>query len=134
MSKDLKDADEVLQIAFALLKEEFEERVTSHTLTITETHRAVERQQKLYAQGRTEPGQIVTQIDGIKKKGKHNYFPSRAIDVAVVNKATGKISWDESYYKIFGGMLDEINKKLAPKAVVWGGNWKTFKDLPHFEV
>ena len=41
---------------------------------ISEGHRSLERQKELYDQGKSK-------IDGINKKGKHNYSPSLAIDL-----------------------------------------------------
>ena len=39
--------------------------------TITEGLRTTKEQQQLYAQGRTAPGNIVTNVDGVKKKSNH---------------------------------------------------------------
>lgn len=98
---------------------------------ISEGYRSPARQKMLYAKGRTAEGDIVTYIDGVKKKGKHNYKPSKAFDVyAYVN---GRVSWEKKYY-------DQINEAIQEAAdtfgiiVYWGGEWITFKDYPHFEI
>ena len=70
--------------------------ISNQDFSIIEGYRSVERQQILYKQGRTEPGKIVTKIDGIKKKSKHNYIPSLAVDVAPY--VDGQIVWDLKYY------------------------------------
>lgn len=133
MSKDILDCEFPLQVFWQELRKRYTEHNTAYELVLTETHRSVERQQELYKQGRTQSGPIVTKVDGVKVKGKHNYVPSKAFDVAVKNKATGKIVWDEALYDILGHMTEEINKQLWTK-VKWGGNFKSFRDRPHFEL
>lgn len=97
---------------------------------ISEGHRTIKRQAKLYAQGRTTPGDIVTNVDGVNKKGKHNYDPSRAIDVfAYVN---GGVSWHVGYYVAISKAFERAGKELGIK-YSWGGDWK-FKDYPHYEI
>ena len=46
-------------------------------------YRSQTEQNRLYNQGRITEGDIVTNIDGITKKGKHNYNPSKAGDMLV---------------------------------------------------
>ena len=93
-------------------------------------HRTQEEQQKLFAQGRTEKGLIVTQIDGITKKSKHNYYPSKAFDIYIAEK--GK-EWDLKLIKSVAShiQLTAIRLNIPIK---WGGNWTKFKDYPHFEL
>lgn len=80
---------------------------------------------------------IKTNIDGITKKGRHNVFPSQAIDVAIdFDPGPGKhLSWDAAAYEPFA--------VLAPKhGLVWGGDWngngrsddERFVDRPHLEL
>ena len=62
-------------------------------------------------------------------QSKHNMNPSRAVDIAPY-----PIDWNnrERFAKLAGVILacaHEVGVK-----VVWGGDWKTFKDLPHFEL
>mgnify|MGYP000645743792 CR=1 FL=1 len=113
---------------------------------IAEGHRSVERQQKLYAQGRTEPGMVVTRIDGVKVKGKHNFLPSRAGDIYAF--VGGKALWSERYLVYLGGVIMTTAKRLFAEGRIhhqirWGGNWdrdgfilddQNFDDLPHFEL
>lgn len=112
---------------------------------IAEGHRPVKRQQELYAQGRTVPGRIVTHVDGINKKSKHNKLPSDAGDVyAWVN---GKAIWSERYLTYLGGVITTTAKRLYAEGKIsrpirWGGNWdrdgnilddQRFDDAPHYE-
>lgn len=103
-------------------------------------HRSVEEQQRLYAQGRTEAGNIVTGVDGITTRSEHNYKPSRAVDIyAYVN---GKAVWTVKDLCFIGGVVFSCAAELGI-SIRWGGNWdgdgeiltdQRFKDLPHFEL
>ena len=105
-----------------------------HTdFTVLYGTRTVAEQQALYAQGRTKPGPIVTNKDGVNKKSKHNYLPSLAVDIAPWKSGKG-IDWDDiDRFK----ELAVVVKKAADTvgvAIQWGGDWKTFKDWPHWEI
>ncbi len=82
--------------------------------------RRFDEQDKLYAQGRTAPGNIVTKAKG--GESLHNY--GLALDLA--RRINGKIVWAEDKYAIIGQYARQHGLK-------WGGDWKTFKDLPHIE-
>lgn len=77
----------------------------------------------------TKDGQrtVVTNCDGFIKKSKHNEYPSLAMDVAVKNIKTGEVLWDEDLYLPLGEIAEELG-------LTWGGDWKSIKDYPHFEV
>jgi peptidoglycan L-alanyl-D-glutamate endopeptidase CwlK len=89
-------------------------------LRIVQALRTIAEQDALYSQGRTTPGQIVTKARG--GTSYHNY--ALAIDVVIIKN--GQAVWS-----------------IVPKDVVriaeslgfeWGGNWKGFKDYPHFQM
>lgn len=85
---------------------------------ITETYRSQQRQDELYAKGRTEPGEKVTWT----KNSRHT---SRLAWDICQNKKGGEYS-DTEFFKACGG----VAKRLG---ITWGGDWKT-PDMPHFEV
>lgn len=58
-------------------------------MSLIEGHRSVERQQKLHSQG-------LTTIDGITKLGKHNYNPSKAVDVYPYDATYGVLTGHSS--------------------------------------
>lgn len=93
----------------------------NHSLLITQGFRSFAEQNRLYAQGRRLPGKIVTNARG--GESKHNF--GKAVDFAFV--VGGEISWQESLYRKIGVWAREVGLK-------WGGDWKTFKDLPHVEI
>lgn len=88
--------------------------------------RSAEEQFKLFQQGRTTPGAIVTNCDGYKKISPHQRW--RAADLVIVGE-DGKLIWDASARY---ALLGEMWKSLGGK---WGGDFKTPpRDLGHFEL
>lgn len=86
--------------------------------TVTEGLRDIERQRKLVAQG-------------YSKTMNSRHLHGNAIDVAPL--VNGKPSYDwEQYYP-----LAEVMKQAARDVgvnVEWGGDWKSFKDGPHWQL
>ena len=82
---------------------------------VTETYRSQARQDELYAQGRTKPGQIVTWTLKSNHSGRH------AWDISF--RSTGYN--DRSKFERAG----KIGKSLG---IEWGGDWKK-QDLPHYQ-
>lgn len=99
-------------------------------IRITQGLRTFKEQDELYAIGRTKPGKKVTNA----KAGQsiHNY--GLAVDICLM--IDGKTaSWDSAKDWDKDQVADwyECVKIFAKYGWEWGGNWKTFKDLPHFE-
>lgn len=124
-SRSLRDADERLINAFCVGRWLYEADHRDRTLIITATYRSVAEQQALYAQGRTTPGAIVTQLDGVNRKGNHNHLPSRAIDFAIMKN--GSITWENAEY-------EKAGPYFRSRGLVWGGDWIGFVDRPHVEL
>lgn len=87
-------------------------------LVVTSEYRSIEEQDKLYAQGRTTPGQIVTNARG--GESFHNY--KVAFDVAIVKNGI----YDYNIPPVVGWIGNLIG-------LTWGGSWKSFVDRPHFQ-
>lgn len=85
---------------------------------VTEGYRSQERQNKLYEQGRTTPGEQVTWT----RKSKHT--TRLAFDIAAIKN--GKVSWNNADYEEIGALGKEAGLE-------WGGTWKKKKDRPHFQ-
>jgi peptidoglycan L-alanyl-D-glutamate endopeptidase CwlK len=85
---------------------------------VISTYRDQELQDKLYAQGRTEPGKIVTW-------SLHSYHTSRkAFDVAI--KEDGKIVWESPKYE----QLAKVGRSCGLEC---GFFWKK-RDPGHFQL
>jgi len=91
-------------------------------LLVTSTYRDNESQAQLYAQGRTAPGKIVTNAG--PGDSYHNY--RCAIDV--VPLLNGKPDWDGSH-----PVWAEIGRIGKESGLEWAGDWKSFKELAHFQ-
>lgn len=97
---------------------------------ITQGLRTFKEQDNLYSLGRTKPGKKVTNAKG--GQSIHNY--GFAVDICMM--IDGKTaSWDTVKDWDHDKVADwyECVKIFAKYGWDWGGNWKTFKDLPHFE-
>ena len=89
-------------------------------LRVVQGYRTYEEQDKLYAQGRTAPGSIVTKARG----GFSNHNFGLAVDV--VPFENGKLNWETKNYPLIG----TIGKSVG---LEWGGDWKSIVDRPHFQ-
>ncbi len=97
-------------------------------IKVTSGTRSFAEQDDLYAQGRTKPGRIVTNVRG----GYSNHNFGIAFDVTIFNgssdpeKAKTPV-FESSLYKVVGALGTEVGLE-------WGGNWKTIVDEPHFQL
>jgi len=90
---------------------------------IDQTYRSFEESDKLYAQGRTTPGQIVSNAKG--GQSWHNY--GLALDFHLI--VNGKDVWDVNH-----DWMTVVNIFKA-HGFTWGGNFSgLFKDYPHLEM
>lgn len=85
--------------------------------------RTIAEQNALFAKGRTAPGPVVTNAKG--GSSPHNF--GLAVDLCPVNSA-GHCTWNapEAVWQEMG----KIGKECG---FVWGGGFKSLKDLPHYE-
>lgn len=126
VSRDLRTAHPELARRFLSLAAAYKRTFPNRDLIATCIYRSPEEQHRLYLQGRFgNPGAIVTNCDGRKTRSQHNFFPSRAIDVVVVDG--GKTVWAEEVYWPLGALARECDLE-------WGGHWEKFKDYPHFQL
>lgn len=91
-------------------------------LRFTATYRSFEEQNKLFNQ---RPK--VTNAKG--GQSIHNY--GLAFDIVILkqdDKGVWRASWDVDVYWM------QVAGYFKRKGFVWGGDWKSFKDYPHFEL
>ena len=84
---------------------------------VTEGLRTLERQKELKAAGASST-----------LNSRH--LTGHAIDVAAW---IGEIRWDWPLYTQIADAFKQAASELNV-AIVWGGDWKTFQDGPHFEL
>jgi peptidoglycan L-alanyl-D-glutamate endopeptidase CwlK len=111
--------------------------VTKIDFGISEGHRAVETQQEYWRRGRDAFGnvinkeQVITNVDGVKVKGKHNYKPSKGVDIYAF--VDGQVTYEDKYMFYLAGLILGIAHKMGVN-MENGGFWRTLKDVPHFET
>ena len=91
-------------------------------IVITQTLRTREEQNALYAQGRTAAGNIVTNV----RYPYSMHCRGLAFDFAVV--IGGQVNWGRL------DLYDRVGQLGKSLGLRWGGDFKTFKDRPHFEL
>lgn len=104
-----KDLQKVVQLAITLSEVDF---------TVTEGIRALERQKTLVAKGAS------TTMNS-------RHLTGHAVDLAAL--IDGNLSWDWPLYHKIADAMKEASKQLDIP-IVWGGDWVSFKDGPHFEL
>ena len=97
-------------------------------LRFSQTLRTTKEQNDLYAQGRTVKGKIVTNAKG--GQSYHNF--GLAFDIVILydrdnNGSFETASWDLDKYFM------QVVSFFKTKGWFWGGDFKYFKDNPHFE-
>lgn len=98
---------------------------------ITDDFRSTAEQDKLYRQGRSDGGAIVTNAKG--GESYHNY--GLAVDFALLTPK-GKAIWDMEYDGNGNGKSDWMEVVAIAKRLgfAWGGDWKSFPDYPHLQM
>jgi len=91
-----------------------------HAVRMVEGYRSIERQNELYAQGRTTAGAVVTNAKG--GQSFHNY----GVAVDFVFRKEGYNASDTLW-----ALLGKVGKL---QGFEWGGDWQGFVDRPHFEL
>lgn len=90
-------------------------------LRVTSSLRTYDEQTKEYAQGRTEPGMIVTNA----RAGESSHNFGTAIDVVPI--INGNADYKNADW-------DKIRKIGESVGFEWGGSWRQFLDKPHFQM
>ena len=97
------------------------ERELDVQLRMTQARRTFAEQDALYEQGRTKPGGIVTNAKG--GESYHNY--GLAFDVVIM---------DDGKRPNWSALSPEAAQIAIDLGFEWGGNWRRFKDYPHFQM
>lgn len=103
------DLVKVIKLAFDL---------SPNVFIVTEGLRTLERQKQLLAAGASQT-----------LRSRH--LTGHAVDLAV--KIGAEVRWDWPLYSGLAVVVkDAANRLEVP--IEWGGDWKTFKDGPHFQL
>ena len=99
----------------------FKAREHGITINIISGTRTYAEQDALYAQGRTRPGNVVTNARG----GYSNHNFGIAFDIGLFER--NQYLGESPMYKAVGTLGVELGLE-------WGGNWKTIVDQPHYQL
>lgn len=94
-------------------------------LLVTSTYRDFEAQRRLYAHGRSIPGQIVTWADA--GDSWHNW--RRAFDIVPLRN--GKPIWSTRGHD--WPIWERVGEIGVNCGLEWGGNWQRHPDYVHFQ-
>lgn len=90
-------------------------------VAITSTYRSNEEQDALYAQGRTTPGNVITNAKG--GQSMHQY--KVALDFCPLTN--GNFNWNDKT------LFTKVGNIAKTCGFEWGGDWTSFLDLPHIQ-
>jgi peptidoglycan L-alanyl-D-glutamate endopeptidase CwlK len=68
---------------------------------------------------------------GASQTMNSRHLTGHAVDLAALYG--GKVAWDWPLYYILGDCMKTAAKSVSVK-IEWGGDWKKFKDGPHFQL
>lgn len=69
---------------------------------------------------------------------KHNSVPAVAVDIVPLEG--GQVSWDWAHYHQIAPIIKDEWAKMQAEGLTgaavltWGGDWRSFKDGPHWEL
>ena len=120
MSRDISLLHPKLKALIPILMEKW--KAAGLNVLITDGFRTKAEQDALYAQGRTKPGQIVTNTP----------YPYSAHNWGVAFDFCRNKKGQEYYYG--DGFFNKVAAIAKPYGLSWGGDWKNFIDRPHLEL
>lgn len=92
--------------------------ITDVDFTVLEGIRTKKRQQELFNKGAS-------------KTLNSRHLTGHAVDLGALNN--GLISWDWKYYHVIAAAMKQA-AEAAEVDLEWGGDWRSFKDGPHFQL
>lgn len=115
---NLRNVDEKLKSLVSLAATRIDQDLPGYSFIVTSGLRTLEEQKELYKKGLT-------------KTMNSKHLTGNAIDIAV--QINEKITWNFAEYKKVADLFKQCARDLNVN-IVWGGDWITFKDGPHFEL
>ena len=116
-----------LQEKAAQLKRECEKQGIS--ILFSECLRTKAEQDALYAQGRTAPGNIVTNAKGSTYSSQHQW--GIAIDFYLDMDVNGDGNKKDDAFNNSTGLFECVGSIAKTIGLGWGGDWTSIKDRPH---
>jgi peptidoglycan L-alanyl-D-glutamate endopeptidase CwlK len=92
--------------------------ISPFDFTVLEGVRTLERQKQLYKQGAT-------------RTMNSRHLTGHAVDIAPI--VDSEIRWDWPLYHKLAAVVKQAAKDVGV-TVEWGGDWRSFKDGPHWQL
>ncbi len=99
------------------------------SILFSECLRTKEEQDALYAQGRTVPGNIVTNAKGSTYSSQHQW--GIAIDFYLNMDVNGDGNKKDDAFNNSTQLFDQVGSIAKSIGLGWGGDWTSIKDRPH---
>ena len=80
---------------------------------------------------RTEGRQLELYRAGATKTMNSRHLSGHAVDLGAL--VDGQVRWDWPLYNVIAEAMKQAAAELHTP-IEWGGDWKTFKDGPHFQL
>lgn len=116
-----------LQAKAALLKEQCKKQGIS--ILFSECLRTRAEQDALYAQGRTVPGNIITNAKGSTYSSQHQW--GIAIDFYLDMDVNGDGNKKDDAFNNSTQLFERVGSIAKSIGLGWGGDWTSIKDRPH---
>jgi peptidoglycan L-alanyl-D-glutamate endopeptidase CwlK len=94
-------------------------QITTVDFTVGEGMRTLARQKELVAKGAS-------------KTMNSRHLTGHAVDLIALDE-DGQVTWDWDYYHPLADAIKQAAKEVGV-SIEWGGDWKTFKDGPHYQL
>ena len=120
MSKFGASSKRHLAGAHPLLQQLFNEVIKDIDCTVLDSQRGRADQEKVFRLGNSKAH---------FGKSAHNWSPSVALDVVPY-----PLDWEDTAAFRRLGKVVKAKAKALGIPLGWGGDWKTFKDYPHYEL
>lgn len=101
-------------------------------ICIGECVRTASEQDALYAQGRTKPGNIVTNAKGSTYSSMHQW--GIAFDFYLNMDVDGDGKTQDDAFNNSTRLFNKVGELGKSIGLEWGGSWKSPVDLPHFQL
>ena len=98
------------------------EAINHYDFSVIWGHRGMEAQNKAYLEGNSN-------LEW--PKSKHNSNPSMAVDIIPY---PGGFARSNEEFTIMATHIFRAASVCGVPNLIWGGHWRTFKDLAHFEL
>ena len=97
---------------------------------VGECERTVETQERYLKTGRST---TMNSRHIIKRMKEDGVYQDRCAAIDLIALVDNKVTWNWPAYHVIARVMKQAAAELGVP-ITWGGDWKTFKDGPHFQL